>query len=83
MLNFYKNSIVQEAKESKELVYLLNKSTKEGLSLEEKEKVRLQLLDVLKTLPIFALIALPGRTLTLPILFKVLPKNVLPSAFQN
>lgn len=83
MLKFYKNSIVQEVKESKELVLLLNKSAKQELTSEEKEKVRLQLLDVLKTLPIFALIALPGRTLTLPILFKVLPKNVLPTAFQK
>jgi ribosomal protein L7/L12 len=83
MLNFYKNSIVTEVKESKELVSLLNKSSKEKLTEEEKEKVRQQLIDILKTLPIFALIALPGRTLTLPVLFKVLPKNVLPSAFQN
>ncbi|MBC8343198.1 MAG: hypothetical protein ISR55_06500 [Bacteroidetes bacterium] len=83
VLKFYKNSIVQEMRESKELVSLLNKSAKEQLSPEEKEKIRQQMLDILKTLPIFALIALPGRTLTLPILFKVLPKNVLPTAFQK
>lgn len=79
----YKKRIKQEISESKELVQLLAKSKKTELTDEEKEKVRTQLLDILKTLPVFVIIALPGSVLTLPILLKILPKSVLPSSFQE
>ncbi len=78
-----KNRIVTEMKESKELMELLTVATKRKLSDEEKEKVRAQLIDLLKILPTFVLIALPGTFLTLPILLKILPKSAFPSAFQN
>ncbi len=83
VLVFYKNSIIKEIHESRELMALLNKSITRELNEEEKEKVRQQLIDILKALPLFAIIALPGRTLTLPVLFKILPKSVLPSAFHE
>lgn len=82
VLKFYKKGIIQEIRESKELIDLLNKSTRENLSPVEREKVRQQLIDILKALPLFAIIALPGRSLSLPILMKVLPKEVFPSSFQ-
>lgn len=76
--------IIKEIRESKELVYLLQKSTRQPLSTEEKEKVRTQLLDILKAIPAFAIFMLPGGSFTLPILFKILPKNILfPSSFQE
>lgn len=79
----YKKRIKQEISESKELVQLLAKSQKTELTEEEKEKVRIQLMDILKTLPVFVIIALPGSFLTLPILLKLLPKSALPSSFQD
>ncbi len=83
VMNKFKAKIGQEINESKELVALLNKSRSEQLSKEEKEKVRTQLIDILKTIPIFVIIALPGSFLTLPVLLKILPKGVMPSAFQE
>jgi hypothetical protein len=72
-----------EIKESKELMDLLIKATKTDLSEEEQIKVRAQLIDILKTLPTFVIIALPGSFLTLPLLLKILPKSILPSAFHD
>lgn len=78
-----KEKIALEIHESKELMFLLKKSKKERLTDEEKEKVRLQLLDILKTVPLFVIIALPGTFLTLPILLKILPPSAFPTAFQG
>ncbi len=78
-----KDRIATEIKESKELMELLAASSKRKLNAEEKEKVRQQLIDLLKILPTFIIIALPGTFLTLPIMLKVLPKSAFPSAFQN
>ena len=82
-LNSNKQKIGIEISESKELVSLLLKSNTEQLSIEEKEKVRLQLMDVLKTVPLFFIVALPGTFLTLPLLLKLLPKSAFPTAFQK
>lgn len=78
-----KDRINAEINESKELMDLLSKSAKEELTEEEKIKVRAQLIDILKLLPTFVIIALPGGFLTLPLLLKILPKNTLPSAFRE
>jgi hypothetical protein len=78
-----KNRITTEIKESKELTELLIKSANTDLSEEEQIKVRTQLIDILKMLPTFVIIALPGSFLTLPLLLKILPKDTLPSAFQD
>ena len=78
-----KNAVVQEIKESKELMQLLHKMTKENLSDQEKSKVRTQLIDILKTLPTFVIIALPGTFITLPVLLRLLPKSAFPSAFSE
>jgi len=78
-----KNAVAQEMKESKELMQLLNKQRKEELTEEEKLKVRAQIIDVLKTLPVFVIIAIPGTFMTLPILISILPKSVFPSAFTE
>jgi ABC-type proline/glycine betaine transport system permease subunit len=53
------------------------------LTPEEKRKVRLQLLDILKTIPALAIFALPGGSLVLPVLIRLLPFNLLPSAFEE
>ena len=78
-----KERVVQEIHESKELMNLLSKSRKEQLTPEEKEKVRIQIIDILKLIPAFLIIALPFTFITLPILIKILPKKAFPSAFQD
>ncbi|MEL6649754.1 MAG: LETM1 domain-containing protein [Bacteroidota bacterium] len=76
--------IVKEIQESRELVYLLQKSTHKALTPKEKEKVRTQLLDILRAIPAFAIFMLPGGSFTLPILLRILPKNILyPSSFRE
>jgi len=83
VVNENKKMISTEIKESKELMSLLAKSTKQDLTEEEQIVVRNQLIDILKILPTFVIIALPGSFLTLPLLMKILPESVLPSAFQK
>ncbi len=82
-LNKNKNAIAQEIRESKELVHLLKKQKTEDLTEEEKRKVHEQLIDVLKTIPAFVIIALPFTFITLPVLISILPKSVFPSAFTD
>jgi hypothetical protein len=79
----YKNQIGNEIGESKELVELLTKSANHDLSVEEKEKIRTQLIDILKSIPAFVYLSLPFTFFTLPIIFKILPKSVFPSAFDE
>lgn len=78
-----KDRIGTEIRDSKELIDLLIKSTKTELNEEEQIKVRTQLIDILKMLPTFVIIALPGSFLTLPLLLKILPKDTLPTEFQD
>ena len=76
--------IGKEIAESRELVTLLRKSTSQSLTTAEKDKVREQLLDILKTIPTFAFLLLPGSFLTLPILLRIIPKSLLyPSSFRE
>jgi len=78
----YVKEIKQEIEEDKELIHLLGVAQRRPLSIEEKNKVREQLIDILKTIPTFLILALPGSFLTVPVLMKILPKEVLPSSFD-
>ena len=77
-----KDKLVQELKESKELISLIQKSTKEELSKEEKELVKSQFLDILKSMPSMAIFLLPGGGLLLPLILKIVP-DLLPSSFKE
>ncbi|WP_375237905.1 LETM1-related biofilm-associated protein [Aurantibacter sp.] len=74
--------IIKELSQSKELMLLLSQSTFRELTKEEQEKVQLQLLDILKTIPSLAIFLLPGGAILLPIFAKLIP-NLLPSAFND
>lgn len=79
-----KSKIVSEILGSKELVELIRKSVSSDLSDEEKQKIKVQILDLLKTIPSIAIFMIPGGTIILPILFKILPEELLiPSSFIN
>jgi LETM1-like, RBD len=77
-----KNRLLRELNESGELLKLLSHSTIRELSAEEKSKVKVQLLDVCKTIPSLTIFLLPGGSLLLPLLVKLIPK-LLPSAFNE
>ncbi|HTP25103.1 MAG TPA: hypothetical protein VMK12_05505 [Anaeromyxobacteraceae bacterium] len=77
-------AIVTEFKKTGELGELLAKAAAgHGLSPEEKIKVKSQLLDLAKAVPALALFAAPGGMLLLPLLAKLLPFSVLPSAWNG
>ncbi|MBN2668452.1 MAG: DUF533 domain-containing protein [Bacteroidales bacterium] len=76
--------IVNEIKESKELLSLLRKSVDENLSEEERKKLKAQAVDLLKTIPSLAIFMIPGGSILLPIILKILPPDLLyPSSFLN
>ena len=72
----------KELSQSRELVYLLSKSTMRDLSEEERTKVREQLVDVFKSIPSLAIFMLPGGAVLLPIFIKLIPR-LLPSSFDE
>ena len=77
-----KEKLAIEVSESKELVQLMKKSMSQDLSPEEKEKVKEQLKDILKSMPAFAVFMIPGGTILLPMMTKIIP-DLLPSAFKD
>jgi hypothetical protein len=80
--NFYR--LMQEVRETGELSVLLTRAARgQRLTSEERRKVRAQLIDVAKAIPALAIFAAPGGILLLIVLAKLLPFNILPSAFQE
>ncbi|HYQ82201.1 MAG TPA: hypothetical protein VEP68_11890, partial [Anaeromyxobacteraceae bacterium] len=78
------DAIVTEVKQTGELGQLLAKAAAgKPLSADEKAKVRGQLLDLAKAVPALAIFAAPGGLLLLPLLAKVLPFSLLPSAWDR
>ena len=77
-----KKRLVKEIIQSKELMILLAYSTRRDLEVEEKKKIKKQLLDICKTIPSLTIFLLPGGSLLLPILIKFIP-TLLPSSFNE
>lgn len=77
-----KDKIAAEVRESKELISLIRKSTKEELSIEEKDAVKEQLKDLAKTVPALTVFMIPGGSILLPLLMKLIP-DLVPSAFRE
>lgn len=77
-----KDKLAIELKQSKELVSLIRKSTSTELTKEEKELVKTQFKDIVKSMPSLAIFMLPGGTVLLPLLVKIVP-DILPSAFRE
>lgn len=59
-----------------EILSLLGKARSNELSPAEMEFMRKELIIILKTIPTFVITSLPNRFLTLPILLKILPKEI-------
>jgi hypothetical protein len=77
-------AVMKEIRQTGELGSLLAKAAAgTTLTAEEKRKVRAQLIDLAKAVPALAIFAAPGGLLLLPLLAKLLPFNVLPSAWDH
>jgi len=77
-------ALATELRETGELGTLLARAAGGGkLTAEEKRKVRAQLIDLAKAVPALAIFAAPGGMLLLPLLAKLLPFNLLPSAWDK
>jgi hypothetical protein len=83
VIHKHKDSINQKIKENQELWKLMEQSKNEALTDDQQEKMRAEIIDILKSIPSFVIIALPASFLTLPILLRILPKDVFPSNFQD
>jgi len=78
------DAIATEIRETGELGALLAKAAGRGkLTPDEKHKVRAQLIDLAKAVPALAIFAAPGGMLLLPLLAKLLPFNLMPSAWDK
>lgn len=77
-------ALAREIRETGELGQLLAKAAAgTTLTREEKRKVKAQLVDLAKAVPALAIFAAPGGALLLPLLAKLLPFNLLPSAWDK
>lgn len=77
-----KDKLIRELKESKELIYLVGQASKRELSPEEKEKVRTQSMDLMKSVPSIGIFLIPGGALWLPLVLKLIP-DLLPTSFKE
>lgn len=77
-----KDKLAAELKQSKELVSLIRKSTTTELTKEEKDTVKNQFKDIVKSMPSLAIFMLPGGAFLLPLVLKVIPA-LIPSAFRD
>ncbi|MEZ4792482.1 MAG: LETM1-related biofilm-associated protein [Gelidibacter sp.] len=82
LINRNSKRLLKELRESKELMFLLTKSTNRHLTDEEQKKVHEQLLDIIKSIPSLAIFMLPGGAILLPLFVKFIPK-LLPSSFDE
>lgn len=84
IINENKAKLINEIKETKELYTLLVKWGKEGsVTDDEMDKIKEQLLDVLKSIPALAIFLVPFGSFIILILIKILPFNILPSSFAD
>lgn len=79
-----KDRIMQQLTETKDMTLLINKKMKgDPLTREENNLITKNTYDTLKTIPALGIFLLPGGAILLPILTKVLPFNILPSAWDE
>ncbi|MFO0582854.1 MAG: hypothetical protein U0229_11295 [Anaeromyxobacter sp.] len=77
-------ALATELKETGELGQLVAKAASGGvLTQDERRKVREQLVDLAKAVPALAIFAAPGGAILLPLLAKLLPFSLLPSAWDG
>lgn len=76
--------IWQEVQETGDLFMLLSKAAAgRPMSDFERRRIKSQLADIAKVVPALAIFMLPGGMVFLGVLLKVLPFNIMPSAFNK
>jgi hypothetical protein len=76
--------LIYEARQGRELTQALSILARGGtLTLEQRRRLREQLVDLAKTIPSLALFAAPGGLLLTMALAKVLPQSFLPSILAD
>ncbi len=84
LLESQKACLIQEIRETKELQRLLVKGLRQPLTDSERRKIRGQLLDICRTIPALSLaLGAPGGAVLLVLLYRFLPKYLVPTAFRN
>jgi hypothetical protein len=78
-----KTRLLKTMAEDEEVVALMRKARSKELTDGEKEKIRMVLIKMLKTIPTFVIISLPQKFLTLPILLKILPRNLFAEGIKE
>jgi hypothetical protein len=78
-----KSRLMKSMAENEEVLNLMKRARSTELNLDEKERVRLTLIKMLKTIPTFVIVSLPQKFLTLPILLKILPKNLFAEGIKE
>lgn len=77
-------AILTQTRGSKEMTGLLYRYAQgEKLTDEEQALVKTQLIDISKAIPALAIFSVPGGALLLPLLAKMLPFDLMPSAFAE
>jgi hypothetical protein len=77
-----KDKLVEELKNNKELLALVNKSMSKELNDVEKSKVKTHFRELIKSMPALAIFMLPGGALLLPVITKIIPE-LLPNSFRS
>lgn len=77
-----KKSLIKELSNNKQLMQLLVKATYKSLSSREKIQLKNQFIELAKTVPAFTIFLIPGGSLLLPILIKLLPE-LIPNSFNE
>jgi hypothetical protein len=77
-------ALVTEIRETGELGQLLARAAAgHALTADQKRKVKAQLIDLAKAVPALAIFAAPGGMLLLPLVAKLLPFSLMPSAWSR
>jgi len=82
LLERNKTILGKELNNNKELVILLAKSTHKNLNDKERKHIKKQLFELCKTIPSLTIFILPGGSLLLPLLIKLIPQ-IVPSVFNE
>ncbi|MEJ7643231.1 MAG: hypothetical protein WKF87_01435 [Chryseolinea sp.] len=79
----HKSKLVKSISENSDVLALIRKASSNELKGDEKEKVRLELIRIIRTIPSFSLVSLPQKFLTLPVLLKVLPRTLFAEGIRK
>ena len=77
-----KTALVKELENNKLLMQLVFKAAYSNLDKKEKQQLKNQFIELGKTIPAFTIFLIPGGSLLLPILIKLLPE-ILPNSFNE